>query len=254
MKKTFALFLAALLLAAPLAEAAAPKKKDPVFSSRRTLFATVGQTTMVFEAPKGMCFMDESRGTEGALLKTMKETARLSGGLLVAVFADCKELAGIGVVEAGDSFVLKRKGTIMWANAKTPVPKKMTRAEYIEMRAPNFREDQFNDMLRAFTKHGRMKKRVEGALTTATYMANPEDYNFDARPRVSDAGVSLAFGVDTEVDYKKLTTVGVTGATLIKHVPLEFEISQSGDRTAQDFDKYYSTMEGFLQQQVRLNQ
>lgn len=254
MKKIFALFLAALLLAAPLAEAAAPKKKDPVFSSRRTLFATVGQTTMVFEAPKGMCFMDESRQTESAVLKAMKDSANTGGGLLIAVFADCKELAGIGTVDAGDSFVLKRKGTITWAKAKTAIPKKITRAEYIEMRAPTYREDAFNDMLRAFTKNGRMKKRVQGALTTTTYMANPEDYTFDARPRVSDSGVSLAYGVDTEVDYKKLTTSGVTGATLIRHVPLEFEISQSGDRRAQDFDKYYSLMEGFMQQQVRLNQ
>lgn len=245
---------AALLLTASMAEAAVPKKKNPVFDSRRTLFATVGQTTMVFEAPKGMCFMDESRTTEGALLKGLKDSARHSGGLLIAVFADCKELAGVGVVDSSDSFVLKRKGTITWSDPNRPPPKKMQRKEYVDLKAPTFREDAWNDMLRAYTKNGRIKKRVEGALTTSTFMANPEDYDFDAKPQVTDDGVSLAYAVDTVVEYKKLTTNGVVAKTLIRHVPLEFQISMSGNRSAHDFAKFYKLMDGFIAQQVRLNQ
>lgn len=245
---------AALLLSATVADAAVPKKKNPILDSRRTLFATVGQTTMVFEAPKGMCFMDESRVTENALLKSLKDGARHNGGMLIAVFADCKELAGIGVVDAGSSFMLKRKGTITWKDPTRPPPKKMSRKEYIDLHAPTFREDAWNDMLRAFTKHGRLKKRVQGALTTATYMANPEDYQFDARPQVTGDGISLAYAVDSEIDYKKLTTLGVAGTTLIRHVPLEFNISISGDRRGHDFAKFYKMMDSFIAQQVRLNQ
>lgn len=245
---------AALILTAVTADAAVPKKKNPVLDSRRTLFATVGQTTMVFEAPKGMCFMDESRTTENALLKSMKDSAKHSGGMLVAVFADCKELAGIGVVDAGSSFMLKRKGTIVWADAKKTQPKKMTRQEYIDIHAPTFREDAWEDMLRAFTKHGRIKKRVEGAMTTATYMANPEDYNFDAKPHVSEDGVSLAYAVNSEIEYKKLTTGGVIGKTFIRRLPLEFQITMTGDRSEPDFARYYRMMDSFIAQQVRLNQ
>jgi hypothetical protein len=245
---------AALLLTASMADAAVTKKKNPTFDSRRTLFATVGQTTMVFEAPKGMCFMDESRTTEGALLKSLKDAARYNGGLLIAVFADCKELAGVGVVDSGDSFTLKRKGTITWSDPNHPPPKKMQRKEYVDLKAPTFREDAWNDMLRAFTKHGRLKKRVEGALTTSTYMANPEDYDFDTKPQVTDDGVALAFAVDTEVEYKKLTTNGVVAKTLIRHIPLEFEISLSGGRSEHDFARFYKQMDSFIAQQVRLNQ
>ncbi|MEZ0261281.1 MAG: hypothetical protein ACAH80_09740 [Alphaproteobacteria bacterium] len=250
--KSLGLLCAGLLLLSAAAVDAA-QKKNPVFDNRRTLFATIGQTTMVFEAPKGMCFMDESRVTENALLKSMKDAARHNGGMLVAVFADCKELAGIGVIDAGSSFVLKRKGTITWADATRPPPKKLTRQEFIDMHAPNFREDAWNDMLRAFTKQGRLKKRVEGALTTTTYMANPEDYNFDAKPHVTGDGVSLAYAVNSEVEYKKLTTGGVVGKTLIRHVPLEFQISMSGDRSEPDFTRFYKMMDSFIAQQVRLN-
>jgi hypothetical protein len=194
---------------------------------RRTLFAPFGQTMLHFEAPLGMCFLDQTDPMEAGAINALREELKAkSKQTLIAVFADCMQIAGIGKSVEGND--LGDVGLVTWLNEKgekSPVD----RATYLDYR---------EDTLPNYTRAG-----LAGYLRPVI----DEDVN-----RTAD-GVSLAFTAETEISYQVFKTVGITGATLIRQFPIDFLITHTAKKPKKDKEELYKLMDKFLAQQIALN-
>jgi len=235
MKKTrFKLIASALCLAAAgigiaLMASPAPAQYFPggPLDWRRTLFAPLGQTVLRFEAPLGMCFLDQTDPVEAGAINLLREELKAkSKQSLVAVFADCLQIAGIGKgVEGND---LGDVGLVTWLNEKgekAPVDRE-TYLDYREDTLPNY------------TRAG-----LAGYLRPL----------IDEDVRRSPAGVALAFTAETEISYQTFKTVGITGAALIRQFPVDFLITHTAKQPKKDKEELYKLMDKFLAQQMALN-
>jgi hypothetical protein len=194
---------------------------------RRTLFAPFGQVMLHFEAPLGMCFLDQTDPVEAGAINLLREELRTrSRQTLVAVFADCLQIAAIGKdVEGND---LGDVGLVTWLNEhgeKAPVGRDI----YLDMRA---------DTLPNHTRAG-----LAGYLRPV----------IDDQARRTPDGVSLAFTAETEIAYQTFRTVGITGAALIRQFPVDFMITHTAKTPQKDKKELYELMDRFLAQQMALN-
>lgn len=197
---------------------------------RRTLFAPFGQTTLHFEAPLGMCFLDQTDPVEAGAIDIIREELKAkSKQTLVAVFADCMQIAGIGKVNAaGESSGMTDVGLVTWLNEKGERAG-MDRETYLDAREMTMQN---------YTRAG-----------LAGYL-NPM---IDTEGRRTPDGVSLGFTAETEISYQKYKTVGVTGATLIRGFPIDFMMTHTAKRPTKEKQELYDLMDKFLAQQVALN-
>lgn len=197
---------------------------------RRTLFAPFGQTTLHLEAPLGMCFLDQTDPTEAGAINLIREELKAkSKQTLVAVFADCMQIAGIGKISAdGESKGLGDVGLVTWLNERGERAG-MDREAYLDLR------------------EGTMQNYTRAGL--AGYL-NPV---IDTDGRRTADGVSLGFTAETEISYQKYKTVGVSGATLLRGFPVDFTMTHTAKKPAKDKEELYDLMDKFLAQQVALN-
>lgn len=194
---------------------------------RRTLFAPFGQTMLHFEAPMGMCFLDQTDPVEAGAINVLREELKAkSKQTLVAVFADCMQIAGIGKGAEGND--LGDVGLVTWLNEKGEKAT-VDRDTYLDYR---------EDTLPNYTRAG-----LAGYLRPA----------IDDDVRRSSAGVSLAFTAETEISYQMFKTVGITGATLIRQFPVDFLITHTAKQPKKDKEELYKLMDKFLAQQAALN-
>jgi hypothetical protein len=269
MKKILCKTLLVALMAAVMASSALAK--DPK-KSRRTLFATVGQRQLVLEAPTGMCFLDESDYLEGQLLRRYRDLASLSGsGTLIATFADCMEISkfqgefqdqlaeqskGGGSGSAAQTpSTLASRGSIFWANPGTGGETiDMSREEYLNVREQSFREEMVRGVSSDYARHGsKQVASAGGNFMVMSYLASPDQYHFDNRAHRTPDSLSIAYTMDTEIEYQKLHTAGIAGTTLLRQMPIEFTLAFSTKRSEKDMAELYSLMDTFLSQQVVLN-
>lgn len=196
---------------------------------RRTLFAPFGQHTLHFEAPLGMCFLDETDPTEALAIKEIRMAIeKNSSQSLVAVFADCLQIAGIGQGGAEGGNDLGDIGLITWLNGKgekIPVDK----TTYFDGRAATFHNH---------TRAGLVKYARTTLDETVTRTAE---------------GVALGFEADIEIAYSKLKTIGVASATSIRRFPVDFVITHTAKKPTKEKKELYELMDKFMQQQVALN-
>lgn len=257
-----------LALAVLVAVVTAPvqaKKVNPIKDWRRTLFASYGQRTLVFEAPVGMCFLDESDYLEGALLSHMKN---LSGSQyqLIGTFGDCLEiskfqrnyqdalLASPQGGGAGVTGTLKKHGSIYWVNPENGDDViSLQRAEYLSVREKTFRDDVIKDVARDYRATGGKTASQQGNLTLTSLMARPDEYKFDDAVHSTPDGLSLAYQLDTEIEYQKSHEAGIVATTLIRHMPLQFSFDFSTGEPDKDNKALYKMMDTFLAQQIKLN-
>jgi len=235
MKKTrLKLFASALCLAAMGIGIALMAKPAPAqyfpggpLDWRRTLFAPFGQTMLRFEAPLGMCFLDQTDPVEAGAINLLREELKAkSRQTLIAVFADCLQIAGIGKgIEGHD---LGDLGLVTWLNEKGEKVR-LDRETYLDYR---------EDTLPNYTRAG-----LAGYLRPL----------IDEDVRRSPAGVALAFTAETEISYQTFTTVGITGAALIRQFPVDFLITHTARKPQKAKEDLYKLMDKFLAQQIALN-
>lgn len=194
---------------------------------RRTLFAPFGQITLHFEAPLGMCFLDQTDPIEAGAINVLREELRAkSKQTLIAVFADCLQIAGIGKGAEGND--LGDLGFITWLNEKgekSPLP----REAYLNLR---------EDTMETYTRAG-----LAGYLRP----------NIDSVPLRTAHGVSLGFTAESEISYQTFKTVGVSSAALIRQLPVDFMITHTAKKPTKEKQELYDLMEKFLAQQAALN-
>jgi hypothetical protein len=194
---------------------------------RRTLFAPFGQKMLSFEVPIGMCFLDESDPVEGLAVKeirdVMKKKSRQS---LVAVFADCLQIAGIG--QGGGEIDLADLGLITWLNHHGETFP-AGREAYLDLRATNLHQS------------------TQAGLAGYTNPVIDENVHRTAN------GVTLGFVGDIEIAYQKMKTVGITGTTTLRNFPVEILLTQTAKEPRQTQQELQTIMDKLLAQQVALN-
>lgn len=243
------LALAATLAAAPVQA----KKVNPITDWRRTLFASFGQHRLVFEAPVGMCFLDESDYLEGSIMSQFKDTGD-SQTKLIGTFADCMEVAKVQhdyqeqVSKNPDNaspplMTLKSHGNIYWVNPDNGDEViTLPRSGYLDVREKSFRDD--------------VKKEIrEGqrGMVSATLVDATNKYTLDGETHRTSNGLAVAYALDTEVEYEKVHDAGVIATTLIDHMPLEFSFDFATKGVEKDNKALYAMMDTFMAQQIKLN-
>lgn len=194
---------------------------------RRTLFAPFGQIMLHFEAPMGMCFLDQTDPVEAGAINILREELKTkSKQTLVAVFADCMQIAGIGKNTEGND--LGDVGMITWLNEKGE-------------KAPMGRDAYFD------LREGTMDTYTRAGL--AGYLRP----SIDHVPQRSAAGVSLGFTAESEISYQIFKTIGVNSAMLIRQFPVDVMITHTAKKPTKEKKELYDLMEKFMAQQTALN-
>lgn len=249
MKQRFWKILVLVLLAAVVAAPVDAKKVNPIKDWRRTLFTSYGQHTLVFEAPVGMCFLDESDYLEGAILSNLKNLGDKQSRL-IGTFGDCLEIAKFqndyqesliskpsSSSNAPQLLALKNRGSIYWINPDNGEDViSLRRSGYLDVREKTFRDD-----------------AIRGVNRGTLRMSSPDKFKFDEQVRRTPDGLSVVYTLDTEVEYEIVHTAGIVATTLIRHMPLEFSFDFSAKGTKKDSKELYAMMDAFLAQQIRLN-
>lgn len=222
MKKTF---IALTLLA--LFSSTAVQATEPT-DHRRTAFIPFGQKMLVFEAPTNMCFLDETNPAHAAFLSGMKAHVAAKGQqVLMAVFADCYQMSGLG--ETADPLALPDLGSISWMNPYIGEKASMPASDYFGMRMTS------------------MPQYV------ANNVKDYPDTEVDAEPKRSADGVSLAYTSNMEIEYQKFTLTGVTAAMLVEGYPVDVTLTHTSKTPITQKARLYALMDKFLAQNATLN-
>ncbi|MEZ0225507.1 MAG: hypothetical protein ACAH83_13210 [Alphaproteobacteria bacterium] len=248
MKQRFWKILALALIAAVITVPVQAKKVDPIRDWRRTLFTSYGQHMLVFEAPVGMCFLDESDYLEGSILSNLKNLGDQQSRL-IGTFGDCLEISKFQhdyqeaiVASSGSSknpqvMVLKNRGSIYWINPDNGDDViSLPRSGYLDVREKTFRDDAIRGVNRGILR-----------------LSTPDKFKFDEQVRRTQDGLSVVYMLDAEVEYEKVHTSGIVATTLIRHMPFEFAFDFSAKGNNKDSKDLYAMMDAFLAQQIKLN-
>ncbi|MBI1216083.1 MAG: hypothetical protein GC185_09735 [Alphaproteobacteria bacterium] len=257
--------ISALLAAAVLAPMAA-RAADPAYDYRRTLFIAFGQKELVFEAPVGMCFLDQSDYLQNAMLK-MAQSLSQSRGTAMAIFADCDEIANLGTENSSPNG-LQYKGTIFWD--RTPGnsgPSKLDLSDYLDMREAGY--------LRVIKSHGgpvppaglgendgnghnKKSMSVSSRAVGTGYLLNRDDYKYDKNVHRTADSVAAGHTVNTEIAYNKIKVATVNATTLLRRMPIDVSLDYTNDGKfgsgdGKSLDDLYAVMDTFMAQQQMLN-
>lgn len=243
---------------------------DKIYKTRRTLFLPFGQRMTVWEAPVGMCFLDESQYLEGQLIKQMRGGADRKGHMgpqLVAVFADCLELAKLEALpqiqasgpnygdDDNNTALLLHQGTITWMTPKAPALE-TSLASYLDDKEPTYTREVRGLLDKSYKANGAGRHDVAlgNNLSTHTFMASPDQLHFDDRAHRTDTSVSVGFDSEMEAEYKKYDTVGVVGTSLIRGMPVQVSLSSTAVKKADKTTRQMTeTLDRFFAQNVTLN-
>ena len=195
---------------------------------RRTLFVPVGQKTLKLEAPKGMCFLDQTSYSEGLIHKTFSDLIQKKGDqALLAVFADCNSLANYGgTVDISE--ILFNTGVVTWMNPSIGETTAMSRQDYLDMREVSFRqyaEDGAGDL---------------GIL-------------LEENTHRTESNVSLGMTGKVNMTKGKFDSTGVLATTTIRNIPIEVMLRYTR-KNPPSIENIYLIMDKFMAQQIALNE
>lgn len=244
--------------------------QGPVFDYRRTLHASLGQHSLVLEAPAGMCFLDEADYLQGLIAAHLKNTGlRGAQSKLIASFADCMQIAKVekqyrdllAKVEAEppvtdeDPPSIEDHGSVYWVNPGTGAEQvAMPLDAYLDVRERSFRDEIIARLSYSYETFGAGAATSDGLLSAVTHFEPPEKYNFGPATHRTPEGLSLAYTLESEVEYRKVHTAGAFGTTLIDSLPIEVAVEYNGRSPDKSAEELYAVMDSFLAQQVILNE
>lgn len=230
-----------------VALAASPKPED----YRRTLFAPVGQDMLILEAPKGMCFLDTSKYTEGALFRLMAAVeARKGLGVLLGVFSPCTDIANIGNGPHGEKVM--SAGSVVWLNPSVGEKTPMEKSDYLDMREPTWKQDVQNQITQMQSMEKDLKKMSEGGAVIAAMPGDLEDYVFEDSVRRTQDGVSIGYSHEIDTGYDKTKTISVVATTSLRQHPVEIALRLNAEE-GYDMERAHALMDKLVAQQSALN-
>lgn len=208
-KYTLIAFTALAVLATGIAQAKSYK------FTRRTMNLAAGTQLLAFDAPKAMCFLDETKLAERTAMEALKATAP-KGEQVLAAFANCLEIVNLG----GQGGGIQNGGYIGWYNPEIGNLTKLSRQDYLDMLEPSF-----------FKRVDKDAKTHRTANALAAGMVSDKDF----------------------IDGTKKTTI-VHSTTEINGVPLILTIAFTRDKEAYPLDDAYAFMDKFVNQALFVNE
>ncbi len=206
------------------------QKADPL-SFRRTLFVPVGQDMLILEAPRDMCFLDETRYEERQLFHLLKEeTSHPGQEFALAFFAPCMDIAGAGQSSAP----LPVTGTVSWLNPVIGPKTGMGRTAYLNTQETPFREYVW----------GKLKQFEE---------KTDAQYSLDRSVQRSNDGLSISYGGELKIEEQDYYREGIVATTTLKELPLAFSFVYTSQERP-DTKTAQSLMNKFIAQQIALNE
>lgn len=221
--KRFWIFIASfLILSAQAADA-----KD-LRESRRTLFVPVGQITLAFEAPAGMCFMDQTTPFESAMYKAFRSVVQKKNNqVLLAVFSACDNIASLDGKMNTRNIPLN-SGIITWMNPSIGDTTALEKTEYLDMRESS------------------LIPYIKGSA-----LFRP-GFFIDSAPHRTEHNVSIGLdGAITRNGEKSKTSVVLATASL-RHIPIEVTLRFT-EKEPLPLKEIYRMMDKFMAQQAALN-
>ena len=209
-----------------------PVPAKTIADYRHTIFVQADQQPLVFQAPDGGCFLDQTADTEKVLYSTFQEKVeRSQRKKLLAVFTDCSALNDIeGNVSAeGKDNIIMNSGVILWTKPETKISWKTNREIYLNHTAPSFI---------SYTQQG-IKNKDANDLDEDFYQNNNGLY----------VGISTAHNSL----YSNEKSSAVFAKTLIKKSPIEIFVRNS-DYKSKSQEEVYNEIDRFVALQIQLNE
>jgi hypothetical protein len=225
MKKTTIILGALLMLSLGSAETLA---QGSPFGKRRTSFLSFGQKKLMFEAPLGLCFLDESNEQQAKAFHAIKSVMESDGkGTVMAIFSDCFRLESLGQssTSGGPSDI----GAVIWMNPMIGEKTALGRSDYLA-----FREKDFG---------AHIQSQLTGYSSAMV----------DEKPQKTDASLSIGYIATADQEFQKIVTTGVVSATEIEGVPIDFIMTHTSAEAYPGKDIMHKTMQKFTEQQIILN-
>lgn len=234
----------ALLLAVTLPTFAAAADKPPKLDPhRRTLYVTLGENPVRFEAPKDMCFADPTRRGEGELAAMIAASLRQKGDeTLLGVFMPCDSLANPMHAMAREGRV-PSFGLITWPQQMEDRGPWPTNARYLDWRSASF--------------HEYVAVNLTGWLGAADALRQPGDTakvpELAPGPAQGENGLFTTYNQYLSADGRPFPTVGAVGTTLLRGHPVEFILRLNAASGVEDEMAAHDFMANFLDLQAAIN-
>lgn len=237
--------LLALLLTVVLAgeaRAEAPIKPD-LDPHRRTLYVTIGEDPVRFEAPVDMCFADRTRKGEGEMFDLIAAALKQKGDeTLLGLFMPCDSLAN-------PMHAMAREGRV-------PSFGIVTFPHRIEASAPRDSSSAYLDW-RAASFHEYVAVNLPGWLLAADPLRQPGDTanlpEIAPGPAQGQNGLFVTHNQYLSADGRPFPTVGATGTALLRGHPVEFIVRLNAASGIGDESGAHEFMVNFLDLQAAIN-
>jgi hypothetical protein len=242
-KAAFAALVLGLCLTATAAAAGDAVTTTPVDAKRRTLYVTVDNQSIRFEAPPGMCFADRTHRREGPFVEPIVQSLRQKGDeKLLGLFMPCDSLANPALAIAREGRV-PSFGMILWPHDVGEAAPRDSSAAYLDWRAASFYEY--------------VRVHLPAWLAAADPLRQPGDTarppEIAPGPGQSTAGLFITYGQYLSADGRPFPTVGAVGTALLRGHPVEFVVRLNRASGISDDSGAHGFMVNFLDLQAAIN-
>lgn len=235
----------ALLLPATPVDAQMRANGSAANEARRTLVARVGQETLHFEAPIGMCFVDPTKQGEREFYASVKDFfTRKADETLLGVFAPCQGLAnmGGGGVNNPEGQVMST-GLILWPQRSVGDTLDLDLAGYLDLRAASF-EEYLGLTIDAWSAASNV------SLDPSLVIGSIEQLGPLER---SDHAITSVFAQELRAGGEKHPLHLVASTTLLRGYPIEVALRLGRFAKDMNKDQAHEFAQKFMAQQVALN-
>ena len=235
----------ALLLPALPADAQMRANGSAANEARRTLVARVGEDTLHFEAPLGMCFVDPTKQGEREFYASVRDFfTRKADETLLGVFAPCEGLAnmGGGGVNNPEGQVMST-GLILWPQRRVGDSLDVSLDEYLNLRAASF-EEYLTLTIDAWSAAS--NANLDPSLSIGEIMRTGD-------LRQSGHAVTAGFSQELKAGGEKHPLRLFASTTLLRGHPIEFALRLGRFAKGMDDEQAHEFVDKFMAQQVALN-
>lgn len=212
-------------------------------AAARTLFVTVGQERLRFEAPAGMCFADHGARAQAGMIDAVRGALAKKGDeRLLGLFMPCDSLTNPSHPGSREGRV-PSFGVILWPHDVEDAAPRDDLARYLDWRRASFREY--------------IALNLSPWLLAADPLRQPGDSVAEPvitpEPLTTPVALITSYQQSLSADAQPFPTTGAAATTLIHGHPVEILIRLNAASGVTTTDQVHVFMDNFMALQERLN-